>query len=243
MSSAVAPGRYAAMAEPARDAATTALTSLAAHLRSLAPVHRQRSERKLQSIAEHHAIGALRIDMYLRELTAMTSGTAPSLQGSSRDTYMAATVKLLDELHGGDKKIILMTHNGHLQRMPFSPMPNMAFPSAGVHLAEEFGGEYFALGLTAGAGTTTGLAPDEGERLGFRVFEQELPAPVDGSVESALAGAGPCVVDLRQHRANDEPGPSSIRHAHMFTPVDVVQAFDALVYLPTMSVSSHVPRR
>ncbi|MBB4685457.1 erythromycin esterase family protein [Amycolatopsis jiangsuensis] len=240
VSSAVAPGRYEAMEVSARDAATAALTTLAAYLRSLAPVHRQRSERDRQSIAEHHAIGALRIDVYLRELAAMMAGTAPPLQSSSRDTYMAATVKLLRRLHGADTKIALMVHNGHLQRTPFSPMPNVAFPPAGVHLAEEFGDEYFALGLTAGAGTTTGLEPDERERLGFRVYEQELPPLAEGSVEAALDGADACVVDVRQDRTRDEPGPSSIRHAHMFTPVDVVHAFDALVYLPNMSVSAHV---
>jgi erythromycin esterase len=32
-----------------------------------------------------------------------------------------------------------------------------------------------------------------------------------------------------------------MRHAHLFTPVDVVQAFDALVHLPRMSVSGNVP--
>ncbi|WP_344867552.1 erythromycin esterase family protein [Amycolatopsis ultiminotia] len=241
VSNAVSPGRYAAMTISARDAATTALTTLVAYLRALAPVHRQRDEGPRQTIAEHHAIGAFRIDAHLRELTAMASGTAPSLQSSSRDTYMAATVKLLRRLHGDGVKIVLMVHNGHLQRSLFSPAPGMTFPPAGMHLAEEFGDEYFALGLTAGAGTTTGLAPDDSERLGFRVFRQELPPLAEGSVEAALEGAGSCVVDLRQDRASGEPGPSSIRHAHMFTPVDVVQAFDALVYLPTMSASSHVP--
>ncbi|GAB3379108.1 erythromycin esterase family protein [Amycolatopsis echigonensis] len=241
VSNAVAPGRYAAMSAAERDAATAALTTLLAHLRSLSPVFRQRTNPARYAVAEHHAVGALRVDAYLRELTAMMSGTAPSLQGASRDTYMAATVKLLRQLYGEGEKIVVMVHNGHLQRVPFAPLPNMTFPSAGTHLAAEFGDDYFALGLTAGTGTTTGLEPDESERLGFRVFEQELEPPVEGSVEAALAGAGPCVVDLRQDRAQGQAGPSSMRHAHMFTKVDVVQAFDALVYLPTMSVSAHVP--
>ncbi|MGW7534249.1 erythromycin esterase family protein [Amycolatopsis sp. NPDC054798] len=241
VSSAVAPGRYAAMSVAERDAATAALTTLVAHLRSLSPVYRQRSEPARYAIAEHHAVGALRVDMYLRELSAMMSGTAPSLQGSSRDTYMAATVKLLRRLYGEGEKIVVMVHNGHLQRVPFAALPTMTFPSAGTHLAAEFGDDYFALGLTAGIGTTTGLEPDETERLGFRVYEQELEPPAEGSVEAALAGSDPCVVDLRRDREQGLTGPSSLRHAHMFTKVDVVQAFDALVYLPTMSVSAHVP--
>ncbi|WP_406642221.1 erythromycin esterase family protein [Amycolatopsis sp. WGS_07] len=240
VSNAVAPGRYAAMTAAERDAATAALTTLVAHLRSLSPVYRQRSEPARYAIAEHHAVGALRVDAYMRELSAMMSGTAPSLQGSSRDTYMASTVKLLRKLYGEGEKIVVMVHNGHLQRVPFAALPTMTFPSAGTHLAAEFGDDYFALGLTAGTGTTTGLEPDESERLGFRVYAQELEPPVEGSVEAALAGADPCVVDLRQDRAQGLTGSSSMRHAHMFTKVDVVQAFDALVYLPTMSVTAHV---
>ncbi|WP_328607254.1 erythromycin esterase family protein [Amycolatopsis sp. NBC_00345] len=243
VSSAVAPGRYAAMAAPARDAATAALTVLVSHLRSLAPVYRQRGDGDphAQAIAEHHAAGALRIDTYLRELAVMMSGAAPELVSSSRDTYMASTVQLLRRLHGEGEKIIVMVHNGHLQRVPFAPMPSMRFPSAGTHLAAELGDDYFALGVTAGVGTTTGLTPDDSKRLGFRVHEDELPPPAEGSVEAALAEPGSCLVDLRANRAKGVTGPSSMRHAHLFTPLDVVQAFDALVHLPRMSVSGNVP--
>ncbi|MDT8915617.1 erythromycin esterase family protein [Amycolatopsis sp. PS_44_ISF1] len=241
VSSAIAPGLYAAMAAPARDAATAALTVLAAHLRSLGPVYRQRhaGDPHAHAVAEHQAEGALRVDTYLRELAAMMSGAAPELVSSSRDTYMASTVQLLRRLHESEK-IILMVHNGHLQRMPFAPKGAMRFPSAGTHLAAELGDDYFTLGVTAGAGTTTGLTPDDGERLGFRVHENELPPPAEGSVEAALAESGSCLVDLRANRGKGGSGPSSIRHAHLFTPVDVGEAFDALVHLPRMSASANV---
>ncbi|HWD05635.1 MAG TPA: erythromycin esterase family protein [Amycolatopsis sp.] len=233
-SSAVAPGRYAALDAPARDRATAALTTLLAHLHALAPVYR---DPVAHAVAEHQALGALRVDTYLRELAAMSSGAVPSMSASSRDTYQASTVKLLRRLHGEDTKIVLMVHNGHLQRVPFSPFPGLTFPSAGTHLAAEFGDDYFAIGLTAGAGTTTGLAPDDGERLGFRVYAEDLPPAADGSVEAVLAGSGPCVVDLRADR---RAGVTGMRHATQFTSVDVGQAFDALVYLPEMSVSGQV---
>jgi erythromycin esterase len=89
-------------------------------------------------------------------------------------------------------------------------------------------------------GTTTGLEPREGTRLGFRVFEQALGDPVEGSVEAAFAGHGPSLVDLRAARAKGVSGSGSIRHAHMQSEVDVVNAFDALVYLPEMHASRHV---
>ena len=214
VSSAVAPGLHGAMSAEARDAATTALTVLRGHVESLAHVYGE--------VAAHHAEGALRIDLYLRELAALMAGRAPEPQSSSRDTYMAATVRLLRRLHPGEK-IVLMLHNGHLQRVPFSPMPGMTAPSAGTHLAAELGEKYFALALTAVSGTTTGLAPDPDGRLGFRMFEQALDAPAEGSVEAALAEDAPCVVA--------RPAASSIRHAHTSVPVDVAAAFDAVVCL------------
>lgn len=210
VSSAVAPGRYQEMSVEARDAATTALTVLKGHVESLAPE------------AAHDAEGALRVDLYLRELAALMAGQAPEPQSSSRDTYMAATVRLLRRRFPGEK-IVLMLHNGHLQRVPFSPMPGMTAPSAGTHLAAELGERYFALALTAVSGTTTGLVPDPAFPLGFRMFEQALDAPADGSVEAALAAEAPCVVA--------RPGATGIRHAHMNVPVDVASAFDAVVCL------------
>jgi len=214
VSSAVAPGRYQGMSPEARDAATTALTVLKGHVESLAHVYGE--------VAAHHAEGALRVDLYLRELAALMAGRAPEPQSSSRDTYMAATVRLLRRRYPGEK-IVLMLHNGHLQRVPFSPMPGMTVPSAGTHLAAELGDRYFALALTAVAGTTTGLVPDEASPLGFRMFEQPLDAPAEGSVEAVLADQAPCVVA--------RAAGSGIRHAHLTPAVDVEAAFDAVVCL------------
>lgn len=214
VSSAVAPGCYKEMSTEARDAATTALTVLCGHVAALAPSYGE--------VALHHAEGALRVDLYLRELDALMAGRAPEPQSSSRDTYMAATVRLLRRLHPGEK-IVLMLHNGHLQRVPFSPMPGMTAPSAGTHLAAELGEKYFALALTAVAGTTTGLVPDEAERLGFRMYEQALDAPAEGGIEAVLADRAPCVAA--------HPAASGIRHAHMAVSVDVAAAFDAVVCL------------
>ncbi|WP_410574862.1 erythromycin esterase family protein [Amycolatopsis sp. cmx-4-61] len=215
VSSAVAPGRYREMSVAARDAATAALSVLHGHLTALAPVHRDEA-------AVHQAEGALRVDLYLRELDALTAGRAPEPQSSSRDAYMAATVRWLRRRFPGEK-IVLMLHNGHLQRVPFSPMPGMTAPSAGTHLAAELGDRYFALALTAVSGTTTGLAPDPAFPLGFRMFEQALDAPAEGSVEAVLAPRAPCVVA--------RPAASAIRHAHLTPAVDVAAAFDAVVCL------------
>lgn len=234
ISSAEAPAKYAALDAAARDKATATLTRLKTHLTSLRPVYRERVGIEAQAIAEHHAEGALHVDTYLAEVAAMMAGAAPALQSGSRDAYMASTVRLLRRLYGEDAKIVLMLHNGHSQRLSFSPFPGLTSPSAGTHLAAEHGDDYFALALTAVAGKTTGLKPDLAARLGFTVYEQELEAPPAGSAEAE----GPGLVDLRGKRGT--AGPQSIRHAHLFNPVDVVNAFDALVCFPESTVSAHV---
>jgi erythromycin esterase len=216
-------------------AATEPYSVLVSRMESLRPTYPEGGD-----VAVHNAIGALRVDTYLREVDAMMNGRGSALNASSRDEYMASTVRLLREIHGPDARIVLMLHNGHLQRIPFQAMPTMAISSTGAHLARAFGDDYFALGLTAGTGTTTGLEPDENERLGFRVFEQALGEPVEGSVERTFAGRGPSLVDLRAARTKGISGSGSIRHAHMQSEVDVVSAFDAVVYLPEMHVSRHV---
>jgi erythromycin esterase len=207
VSSAVALGRYAALDAPARDAATAALTAVADRLAGLAPVHRERAGAEAHAVASPHARGALAVDTYLREL---------------RELDPAA-------------KVVVMLHNGHLQRIPSPLLPGTSVVPAGCHLATELGDGYFAVALTAGTGTTTGLAPDPDARLGFRLHTEQLGAPEPGSVEGLLEGNGPCLLDVRAARGTE--GPTRIRHATRFAEVDVHAAFDALVYIPESHAS------
>ncbi|MDI5980338.1 erythromycin esterase family protein [Amycolatopsis magusensis] len=232
VSSAIAPGLYQQCEN--RDAATAALAVLVAHLGSTGPVLRRGGDAQAHAIALHQARGALRVDTYLREVLDAMNGSATPVQGASRDRYMAESVRLAREIWP-DRKILLMLHNGHLQRTPSSLIPGVTNAPAGAHLADEFGDEYFALALTAGTGHTTGLRPDPEGRLGFRLYEQELGAPEAGSIEEHLVGAEAGLLDLRPLRAAADR-PHGIRHAHLTVHADVPFAFDALAYFPRMRV-------
>ncbi|WP_370943732.1 erythromycin esterase family protein [Amycolatopsis sp. cg5] len=175
----------------------------------------------------HLATGALRLDTYLKEIAAMMAGKP--IAGASRDEYMAESVRYLDR----GQKIVVMIHNGHLQRVPFQIMPGHRVPSAGTFLADWYGDDYFALALTGASGTTTGLANDESARLGFRMYEQELGEPVEGSLEAEL-GAVDTVTDLKTSTA------TKIRHAHLWSEVEVSRAFDAAIHLEKLRVSTLV---
>ncbi|MGP4020550.1 erythromycin esterase family protein [Saccharopolyspora sp. 5N708] len=232
-----APARYATLSTSDRDAATAALTRLLLRLDALRPGPHQD-----HLIARHHALGALRLDEQLRELTELGGPNPPPLLPSSRDVYQAETVRLLRELSGPRERIVLMQHNGHVQRVPMELVPGVKFPSAGSYLAADLGADYFVLGVTARTGSTTGGRLDERARLGIEVVTRPLDPPAENGVERAVAELVPddeaVLLDLRPARGH--PGPSAIRHAYTNTPVDVLTAFDGLACLPTMSPSSFV---
>lgn len=232
VSSALAPALYQRYEE--RDRATAALAVLVAHLESTGPVVRRGGDSRAHAVALHHARGALRLDTYLREVLDAMNGAATPVQGASRDTYMAQSVRLAREVWP-DRKIVLMLHNGHLQRTPSSLIPGVTNAPAGAHLAAEFGDEYFALALTGGTGHTTGLRPESGARLGFELYEQELGEPEPGSIEEMLAGSEPGLYDLKPMRTVPDR-PHGIRHAHLTVQADVASAFDGLVYFPRQTV-------
>jgi erythromycin esterase len=229
----MAPGRYATLDAPDRDAATAALTRLLLRMDALVPG----PDRHAHLVARHHALGALRLDEHLRELLVFGAPDPPSTVPSSRDVYQAETVRLLRELHGPNSRIVLLMHNAHAQRVPMQLVPGVRTPSAGCHLAAELGDDYLAVGVTARTGTTTEARPNEREPHGIEVAARPLDPPTPDSVEKAVDDtapeAGASLLDLRSARGAS--GPGAIRHAHTEMPVDVVAAFDVLVCLPTMT--------
>ncbi|MDD7917576.1 erythromycin esterase family protein [Actinomycetospora callitridis] len=226
-----APARYAALDAPARDAATAALARLLLRVEALGPEHR---------VARHLALGALRLDEQLREFAVLFAPDPPARVVSSRDVHMAETVRLLREETG--ERVVVLAHNGHVQRVPFTFVPGVSAPSAGTALAEAYGDGYVVVGLTALAGATPGLALDDAERHGIALHSDPLPDPEPGSVEQAVLDAGlgaePVLLDLRAARAT--PGPTSIRHATTHIPVDVLAGYDALYCLPHQEPAAHI---
>ncbi|MDD7966849.1 erythromycin esterase family protein [Actinomycetospora lemnae] len=225
----VAPGRWSALDAATQDAATAALARLLLRVEALGADHRE---------ARHLARGALRLDEQLREFAVLFAPDPPARVVSSRDVHMAETVRHLLAEHP-DRRIVVLLHDGHAQRVPFAFLPGVAAPSAGTLLAAELGDDYAVLGITALAGTTTGLALDDTARHGIALSTDPLPDPAPDSVERAVLDAGlgadPVLLDLRAARGGE--GPGSIRHATTHIPVDVAAGYDAVICLPEQSPS------
>ncbi|WP_285653625.1 erythromycin esterase family protein [Actinomycetospora sp. NBRC 106375] len=228
----LAPGRYAVLDAEARDRATAALTRVLLRVEALGP---------RASVERHLALGALRLDEQLREFAVLFAPDPPARVVSSRDVYMAETVRRLREWARPDERIVLLLHDGHAQRVPFTFLPGVTAPSAGTLLAEAHGDDYAVVGLTALAGTTTGLAVDETGRHGITVHPEPLGNPAPGGVEQAVLelGGAPVLLDLRAARG-DVGGPLSIRHATTHIPVDVCAGYDGIYCLPQQQTSAFV---
>lgn len=230
-----APQRYAQLDSVTRDHATATLARLQQRVEALGPAREHR-------VARHHARGALRLDEQLREFAVLFAPDPPQRVVSSRDVYMAETVRLVRELAGDEERVVVLAHNGHLQRVPFAFLPGVTALSTGTYLADELGQDYVVIGMTALAGTTTGLALDSTQRHGMAVHTEDLPAAEPDSVERAIADSGydehPVVLDLRPARGAD--GPSAMRHATTHIPVDVLAGYDALYCLPQQHTAAFV---
>lgn len=239
-SSAVAMGRFGGLEPPARDAATAAVSRLLAHVEALRPVYVQRGGRNDYEVALRHVRGVWRLDQYLRELEAMSTGATLTGLTSSRDAHMAETVRWLLAEQGPAGRVAVLVHNGHLQRVPFAVGATTPIVPMGQQLAADLGADYAAVAITCGGGSTPSVVLDPGERLGFRVGETELPPAQPGSVEALLAGSGPSLLDLRAASAPDGEAPQRIRHADGHVEVPVFEAFDALVHLPVVRSTGFV---
>lgn len=218
--------RYGQVDPTARDTATSALARLLLRLDAVGAAPDVR----------HAAHGAVRLDEQLREFDAIMRDADPDVPRtvSSRDVHMADTVRLLLDRHGPDARVVVLAHNGHLQRRPLPIMPGAALDTAGMRLSAGLGGDYRVVGLTARAGTTTAPALDRALRHGIGVATAPLPAPRPGSVEALVdAGSDGVVVDLR----GLADGPTSLAGPAGPYDVDVAAAFDAMVVLPTSTPS------
>ncbi|QFU89261.1 erythromycin esterase family protein [Amycolatopsis sp. YIM 10] len=224
----VAFARYSELDDTERDAATAALARLLLQLDAMPDKDPQ------HLVARHHALGALRLDEHLREFIVLGAAQAPAKVVSSRDVYHAETVRLLRELHGPEARIVLMMHNAHIQRVPMELLPGIRADSAGTHLA---GPDYVAIGVTATGGTTTDTELDDHAPEGFDVVGRPAGPPAEDSIEAAVAGQEPVLLDLRAARgaAGDTDIPGRIRHVTTHLAVDLPAAFDAVVCLPGMT--------
>ena len=177
-------------------------------------------------------------DYALRANEAMHRGAEARLDTSARDRFMADSLLALlnDE---PEERIILLAHNGHVQKQPVVWGDYLAAHPLGLYLDQALGDAYRVIGTTTTGPLSSEMELDPEVPVGFRVVEAPIGDPPVGSPEAALVEAGhgerPSLVSLH---AATTAGRSfgCIRAQSGHLTCDVATAYDALVSVPHLTV-------
>ncbi|WP_237047618.1 erythromycin esterase family protein [Lentzea guizhouensis] len=215
-------GRYAALPQATRDALTAGIAELRARLAA--------DPADPAVVRSAHLVAAL--DLVIRAMARGDQREAMTV----RDAAMADTVSWILER---EERVLLVAHNGHLQRWP-GVMPGMeAMVPLGLHLADRLGDDYLVIGATNGTGQTLHHGP---EFFAGRFFA-DLPAPEPGSLDAFMGQHGdePFAVDLRRLSsadAADVRAASRQRFGPFYAELDATVAYDLVVHLPHVSAAT-----
>ncbi|GCD47914.1 erythromycin esterase family protein [Streptomyces paromomycinus] len=224
-----------------QDALSAALVRLRIRLRAMEPLYVERGGRREYDIALRRAEAACHTDHQFRAMAALYAGGGSPADTSSREVFMADSVRWLLDRAAPGTRVVLPAHNAHIQRTSVSFDGRLTGLPMGLHLSHALGEDYFALGMTSVHGRTAEMHLDENTAFGFRVEDTALGTPEPGSVEAAFEeaglGAGIGLAGLRDLRGTDgSGGPDRIRMQSGYLHTPVAEAFDGILSVPSSTV-------
>lgn len=219
---------YPGLSAERRDGLTAGLADLRARItsRRLDYVRRTGADAYERALHTMHLTAAM--DAQFRDLARGDQFAA------HRETAIADTVAWIA---GREDRIVLLAHNGHVQRCPCT-MPGVAPASMGMYLADRLGADYVVIGTTAGTGVTLADGP---EFFAGTLFA-ELGPPEPGSLDALMATShdGPFAVDLRRLAPDDATlvrAASRQRFGRFYSEQNPLDAFDAVVHVPHLTAA------
>jgi erythromycin esterase len=228
--------RYAALDPTVQDALTAILSRLLARMETMGSYQRSQYRGPEYATALQHLRGAWYLDHFHRDFAGR--GLSGEHGHALFDAFMAESVRRFLEDGKGDTRIVLAYHNIH--KTPITDDGAMAALPGGYHLNEALGDNFVAIAVTSNSGRTARMQPNPEHPLGFEVSDSPLPPLAEGAIEAAFANeATPLVADLRAARSgvHDAESFRRMRMEDYFMDVPVFDAFDAIVYVPQISVS------
>jgi erythromycin esterase len=234
--------QYVAIPAADRNELTCLLADLSARFDAMRRSYVERSDAARYEVARQHLRVAAQLDLQLRAVAALMSGDTAACEANIRDLTMADTVEWILRQH---QRIIILAHNGHIQRTPISTAP--PYPpvdTLGVHLQMRFGHKYLPIGTTCGRGDL--IVPRTITENGSQITElviQTLPPADDNVIDSVLDAnlQETALLDLRS--LGPQSGSAIDRAKRMriidqFVDIDVRRAFDMLIHVPQISLWS-----
>jgi erythromycin esterase len=227
-------GGYATLDHSAQDALTATLSRLLQRLEAMAAWQASHHRGREHATALWHLRGAWHLDHLHRDV----AGRGLAVADAARDTFMAESVLRLLGDGPPDLRVVVASHNIHLQKTPITGDGAFGHFPQGYHLAQALGADYLAIAATSLRGRTAQIQPDPTHPRGFHIEDLPLPPAADGSLEAALATQAPlAIADLRAARPAVDDGESfgRLRMEGYFTDVPVFDAFDAVAAIPHTS--------
>jgi len=233
---------YSTLAPAERDRLRATIDQLAALLEHNGPAFESATTADDYEWALRNAQAARQLDAFFRVAPAPTADGSipPALQRAMnvRDSAMAENLAWVIQREGADGRVMLFAHDAHVMSgVVTGPLwKSFARPvmQMGVHLRERMGGQLFTI-----ATSSAHNAPD-------------LPAATldSAGIDAALARVGLPIFLLGVPRATQAPAAArwlAERHTlriNFNSYVDVLadSAFDALLYIDTLTKSGSKPR-
>jgi erythromycin esterase len=227
----VAPALQAYMAlDPAvRHEITARIASFAARLQAMRVAYGG-SERV--EIAIRCAATARHMDAFLAAMADGATRTYPA--ANIRDSAMAENVEWI---LGREDRIVVCAANGHVQRWPFwaPPIINDKLTTVGEQLAATLGANLVVIGSAFGGGTLELYRPlPDGPPGHVETFTEDVGPFAADTIDGALSRAG-FPVHLTDLRGASLPGITKIMSASAEQPIDPVAAFDAMVFIESVT--------
>lgn len=229
---------YAALDANQRNALTAGLGDLVGIFEREKPTFVALTSEPEYEVAYRQALDVQKVDALFRIETAAPDDAREAI--NVRDHMMASNVEWIMEREGDDGRVLLFAHNGHVRASPEWPdayqdlIPmSRAYTPMGEYLRLRFGEKMVVIGTAFGGGS--------GDWEGFQRAD---PRSVDG-----LLGAVGAPASLFWLRRPDTP--AWIRQAmarfrrvrvnNRYGEVDVLSAFDAIVYVDSLTPVQEVP--
>jgi erythromycin esterase len=230
--------RYTTLDHAVQDALSAALSRLLTRMETTGAYQRSKHRGQEHATALAHLRGAWYLDQFHRDFAGR--GISVEHPHALHDAFMAESVLHLLEEGTQDTRIVVASHNIHIQKTPVKHKGIVPLLPGGYHLAQVLGDDYVAIAVTSNRGRTARVQMDPEHPLGFEVRDLPLPPPADGSVEAAFATEPPLVVaDLRAAHPGvvDAGSFQRMRMEDYFMDVPVFEAFDAIACVTYTSVS------
>ena len=230
--------RYTTLDDPVQDALSAALSRLLARIETTGAYQRNKQRGQENATALAHPRGAFYLDHFHRDFAGR--GISVEHPHALHDAFMAESVLHLLEDETQDTRIVVASHNIHIQKSQITNDGAIGLLPGGYHLAETLGDDYVAIAATSSRGRTARMYMSPDNPLGFEVRDLPLPPPATGSVEAAFATEAPLTIaDLRAARLgiHDAESFQRMRMEDYFMDVPVFDAFDAIAYVTRTSVS------